>query len=292
MSQTAIASKGLVNLRSEPRQQSELLSQYRLGGKFEILGKEGNYYQVETDDEIKGWVHQSGIIINDALTPDDDIFSDRLMICVSHFSILREKESSDSLPVSLVFLGTILNLDEPVTNYYLKTREWLRVKLPDNTVAFMKKDDFNVLANYQERYYYNPKTAIDAARSLIGVSYLWGGTTPAAIDCSGMVQLCCGMAGKNLPRNSYQQAEIGELIEADSDFLSLQPGDLLFFSEGEKVSHVGMSLGQSRFIHSCLTYGQVVITSLKKGDVEYHQLFRDIYSFSKRLDWSLRDQTE
>lgn len=290
MSQTATASKGLVNLRAEPRQQSELLSQYLMGDKFEILSKENNYYQVDTEDEIKGWVHQSSLIINDSQTSDDDIFSDRLMICVSKFSILREKESIDSLPVSLVFLGTILDLDEPVTNYYLKTREWLRVKLPDNTVAFLKKDDFNVLANYQERYFFNPKTAVETALSLIGVSYLWGGTTPAAIDCSGMVRLCCRMAGKKLPRNSYQQAEIGGFIETDSDFISLLPGDLLFFSEGEKVSHVGLALGQGRFIHSSLTYGQVAITSLKKGDSDYHQLFRDIYSFSKRLEWGSDNQ--
>jgi hypothetical protein len=286
---TAIVSKGVVNLRGEPRQQSELLSQYLLGEKFVILSKEGNYYSAETDDEITGWVHQSGLIINDSGTSDDDIFSDRLVICVSHYSILHEKESRDSLPVAQVFLGTILNLDEPITNYYLKTREWLRAKLPDKTIAFLNKNDFNVLVNYEERHYYSPKTAVDTALSLIGVSYLWGGTTPAGLDCSGMVQLACRMAGKKLPRNSYQQAEMGNSLETDNDFLSLQAGDLLFFSEGERVSHVGLSLGSGRFIHSSLTCGQVGITSMKKKDTDFHQLFRDIFSFARCLDWGPLD---
>lgn len=286
MPQTATASKGLVNLRSEPKQQAELISQYLMGGKFEILGKEANYYRVETDDEVTGWIHQSSLVLNDASSSDDDIFSDRLMICLSSFSVLREKESEDSMPVATVFLGTILNLDEPVTNYYLKTREWLRVKLPDTSIAFLKKEDFNVFANYQERYYNNPKTAVDMALSLVGVSYLWGGTTPAALDCSGLVQLSCRMAGKLIPRNSYQQAEIGEQIELDSDFLALKPGDLLFFSEGERVSHVAIALDQGRFVHSSLTFGQVAVTSLRKSDKEFHQLFRDIYIFTKRLDWN------
>jgi len=286
---TAVVSKGVVNLRAEPRQQSELLSQYLLGEKFVILSKEGNYCSAETGDELTGWVHQSGLIINDAGASDDDIFSDRLVICVSHYSILREKENRDSLPVIQVFLGTILNLDEPITNYYLKTREWLRVKLPDETIAFLNKNDFNVLTNYEERHYYIPKTAVDTALSLIGVSYLWGGTTPAGLDCSGMVQLACRMAGKKLPRNSYQQAETGNSLETDNDFISLQAGDLLFFSEGERVSHAGMALGSGRFIHSSLTCGQVEITSMKKKDADFYQLFRDIFSFARRLDWGPRD---
>ena len=286
---TAVVSKGVVNLRAEPRQQSELLSQYLLGEKFVILSKEGNYCSAETGDELTGWVHQSGLIINDAGASDDDIFSDRLVICVSHYSILREKENRDSLPVIQVFLGTILNLDEPITNYYLKTREWLRVKLPDETIAFLNKNDFNVLTNYEERHYYIPKTAADTALSLIGVSYLWGGTTPAGLDCSGMVQLACRMAGKKLPRNSYQQAKAGIALETDDDFLSLKAGDLLFFSEGERVSHIGMALGNGRFIHSSLTCGQVEITSMKKKDTDFHQLFRDIFSFARRLDWGSRD---
>jgi hypothetical protein len=289
MTGTAVVSKGVVNLRAEPRQQSELLSQYLLGEKFIILSKEGNYYKVETDDEITGWVHQSSLMINDSGSSDDDIFSERLVICISHYSILREKESRDSLPVAQVFLGTILNLDEPITNYYLKTREWLRAKLPDDTIAFLNKNDFNVQVNYIERHYYNPKTAVNTALSLIGASYLWGGTTPLGLDCSGMVQLACRMAGKKLPRNSYQQAETGIPLETDSDFLSLQAGDLLFFSEGERVSHVGMALGTGKFIHSSLTCGQVAITSLKKKDTNFLQLFRDIFSFARRLDWGPQD---
>lgn len=287
MSGCGIALKGAVNLRAEPKQQSELLSQYLLGEKFEIKNKEGNYLQVETLDKLSGWIHQSGITIMESGTQEEE-FSDRRMICVSHYSTLHEKENRDSLPVAQVFLGTILNLDEPITNYYLKTREWLRVKLPDNVIAFLNKNDFNVLANYEERYYYNPKTAVDAALSLIGVPYLWGGTTPAGIDCSGMVQLAYRMAGKKLPRNSYQQAEEGSLLETDDDFLSLEMGDLLFFSEGERVSHVGMALGNGRFIHSSLTCGQVSITSMKKKDQDFIQLFRDIFSSARRIDWNAK----
>lgn len=287
MSGIGIALKGAVNLRAEPKQQSELLSQYLLGEKFEIKSKEGNYLQVETSDKLSGWIHQSGVTVMDSGVQEEE-FSDRRMICVSHYSTLHEKESRDSLPVAQVFLGTVLNLDEPITNYYLKTREWLRVKLPDNAIAFLNKNDFNVLANYEERYYYNPKTVVDTALSLIGVPYLWGGTTPAGIDCSGMVHLAYRMAGRKLPRNSYQQAEEGSLLETDDDFLSLEAGDLLFFREGERVSHVGIALGNGRFIHSSLTCGQVAITSMKKKDQDFIQLFRDIFCFARRIDWNAK----
>jgi len=283
MNLTAAASVGIANLLSEPKQQAELHSQYPLGEKFSVINKNDSYYQVETEDDLTGWLHKGSVIVQDE--PNNEDLQDNKLICVSPFSILRTKESRDSEGVHQVFLGTVLSLDEPITNYYLKNHNWLRVMLPDASFAFLEKKDFMVYSNYRERCFGKSKTAIDTAMHLLGVPYLWGGTTPAALDCSGLIQLAYRMAGKKLPRNSYQQAETGEPFNTGDDLESAEPGDLIFFSDNKRISHVGMLIEGSRFIHASLTYGKVVITSFSKKDREYNEFFRNIYRFARRHEW-------
>ena len=86
----------------------------------------------------------------------------------------------------------------------------------------------------------------DAAR-FTGVPYLWGGCTAFGIDCSGFAQLLHRLAGVIIPRDADMQFEAGRPV--DEPF---QPGDLLFFGEGDgrKITHVGVSLGGWRILHS------------------------------------------
>ena len=284
-SEIAIVRNGLVNLYAHPKQQSELQGQYLLGEVFGLLGEEGSYYKVQSDDGLTGWVHKGSLVTVRLEEVDDDVAASRKMICVSPFTILVDKETDDSQPVVMVFLGTVIEIDEPITNYYLKTREWLRVRLPDGELSFLRKKDFMVYSNYYEKYHNKPETAIKTALSLLGVPYLWGGTSPAGLDCSGMTQLAMRMSGKFLPRNSSRQAEVGDKNVFDELEL-IERGDLLFFAESVKVNHVGLSLGGAKFIHASLSYGKVTITSLDKKDREYDGFFRDIFKFTSRLNWS------
>ena len=76
--------------------------------------------------------------------------------------------------------------------------------------------------------------------------YLWGGTVAPNYDCSGLVQAAFASAGVRLPRDAYQQEEFVRKI-ALSD---LMPGDLVFFGTPVKATHVGLYLGNDRYIHS------------------------------------------
>jgi cell wall-associated NlpC family hydrolase len=74
--------------------------------------------------------------------------------------------------------------------------------------------------------------------------YLWGGRTLMGVDCSGFTQLIYKMAGKQLPRDAYQQAEVGELIAFIDE---AQTGDLAFFDNAEgKITHVGIVINQQK----------------------------------------------
>ncbi|MEG4939745.1 C40 family peptidase [Microcoleus sp. F4-D5] len=76
--------------------------------------------------------------------------------------------------------------------------------------------------------------------------YLWGGTVGPNYDCSGLMQAAFLAAGIWLPRDAYQQ----EAFTKPISITDLEPGDLVFFGTPEKATHVGLYLGDNRYIHS------------------------------------------
>lgn len=76
--------------------------------------------------------------------------------------------------------------------------------------------------------------------------YLWGGTVGPDYDCSGLMQAAFASVGIWLPRDAYQQEAFTQAIE----FGDLLPGDLIFFGTPAKANHVGLYLGDDRYIHS------------------------------------------
>lgn len=97
------------------------------------------------------------------------------------------------------------------------------------------------------------------ANSFLGVPYLWGGTTPAGFDCSGLVQYCYReVFNIELPRTTYYQCEVG----VEVPFAELLPGDLLFFADGGDVHHVAMYLGDGYYVEAPHTGDVVKITAM------------------------------
>ena len=90
-----------------------------------------------------------------------------------------------------------------------------------------------------------------------GAPYLWGGRTEWGIDCSGLVQAVYAARGINLPRDSDQQFGQGHEIAMATDGAGYEAGDLLFFAERGRVSHVALWAGAGRIVHSALGRGGV-----------------------------------
>ncbi len=103
------------------------------------------------------------------------------------------------------------------------------------------------------------QTAIDA----MGTPYSWGGSDANGYDCSGLVQYAYEQHGIILPRVSRDQMRMGRAVEPRLD--ALRPGDILGFSvEGNGITHVGLYVGEGRFIHSASE--GVKISSLSATD--------------------------
>lgn len=92
----------------------------------------------------------------------------------------------------------------------------------------------------------------------LGIPYRFGGTTVAGFDCSGLAQYAYARAGKRIPRTTAQQWQ--ELAPVARN--RLVAGDLLFFRIDGKISHVGLYLGENRFVHAPSSGRKVSIAEL------------------------------
>lgn len=102
------------------------------------------------------------------------------------------------------------------------------------------------------------------ALSLIDTGYRFGGKNPeAGLDCSGMVSYIYGKAtGMKLEGNAAQMAKQGRSV----DRRDMQPGDLVFFNTRNRPrSHVGIYVGDGKFVHAPQSRGKVKVSSLRSG---------------------------
>ena len=106
-----------------------------------------------------------------------------------------------------------------------------------------------------------PDSVVAAARSQLGTRYVWGAERPGqAFDCSGLVRFVMSALRIDLPRTAHEQATQGTKVARD--VTKLRPGDLLTFGKGSKVQHIGVYVGQGRFIHASTSQRRVVEASI------------------------------
>ena len=108
-----------------------------------------------------------------------------------------------------------------------------------------------------------PATTGERAASIaldqVGVPYRYGGTGPRGFDCSGLVQFAYDGAGVSVPRTTRQLWSAATTVDDDE----MRVGDLLFFSISGKMSHVGMYVGDGRFVHAPQSGRRVSVASLE-----------------------------
>jgi cell wall-associated NlpC family hydrolase len=109
-------------------------------------------------------------------------------------------------------------------------------------------------------------TAMNAALSMRGQPYVWGGAAPGGFDCSGLTSWAYKQAGVNLPRSSRAQYGVGRSVSRDA----LLPGDLLFFgSSADSIHHVAMYIGNDMIVHASTTGTPVKSAPISGGGSDY-----------------------
>ncbi|MFA6570946.1 MAG: C40 family peptidase, partial [Bacteroidota bacterium] len=90
------------------------------------------------------------------------------------------------------------------------------------------------------------KSILHEAETWLGTPYCWGGEDRGCTDCSGFTKNIYQAIGVNLPRTAADQFSAGLLVDMDN----IKTGDLIFFKKGDKITHVGIYIGNNQFIHA------------------------------------------
>jgi cell wall-associated NlpC family hydrolase len=159
-------------------------------------------------------------------------------------------------------------------------------RLPDGSAGRLTDGRWATWEELVAGYPQTGDAVVETAREWAGTPYVWGGRTRWGSDCSGLVQAVYRLHGFLLPRDSYQQAEIGEPIDVGAGFAILEPGDLLFFrgDEAPGVVHVALSLGGAGILHAAQGHGLVAEDELTGGSPLQRSLAESLVG-ARRLFW-------
>ena len=270
--QWGVVKTAVTSLRTAPRHAAEMCTQAGMGTPMKLLQKDGSWWKVQLPDEYTGYVPANTIKTMSQQEYDQWRKSRKVMVTDIETALL-DKEGN---VVSDLLLGNVLQILNPSDIngllYDNNGDPYLDIWTPDQRKGIVYVDNhFNVLAGFSRLDAPSPTDRqfdadkiIDTAMALMGRVYLWGGTSPRMNDCSGLVKVCYLSCGIILRRDASQQAMTGKTV---SSLKEAKKGDLLFFgTSAGKVNHVGIYIGNGRFIHSS---GQVKINSLNSGDKDY-----------------------
>ena len=231
---------GIVPVRKEPKDQSEMISQILFGQHFKILEVKTKWIYIHlASDNYKGWICSKQY---QEITYEDfeNISLNRFPLVLSNYSFLECLDSKELVPIST---GAILPF---YNNGIIKIRK--RKYRFKGEISSLSKDDI-----------------IKYAFKFLNTPYLWGGKGVLGIDCSGFTQLVYCLCGITIPRDAFQQAEIGKKV----NFKTIIPGDLIvFINENDRIHHVGIAISNDQIIHAS---GKVRIDLLNNDGIIHAQ---------------------
>ena len=274
----AIVNISVANLRSHPSHSSELVTQATLGTMLKVYKKEDDWYYVQTPDQYLAWVDAGGIELADGQKAENWEADVKIIYTQTYGHAYLEPDDNASI-VSDLTAGNMLTILKYTDKNYI-------VRFPDGRNAYVRENEAEPYDSWLNNLNPTNETLVSTGKALMGVPYLWGGTSTKGVDCSGFTKTIYFLNGMVIPRDASQQVHTGILVDSTGNFVKLQAGDLLFFgtkatdSANEKVVHVGMWIDNNEFIHSS---GRVRISSVDKASKNYDEYNMNRYLRTKRI---------
>ena len=270
---SGVVNLSVANLRVSPSHQAELATQVLLGTTVDLLQEQQGYYRVRTPEGYIAWVTTSSVTPMTATALAQWKSAEKVIVSAD-FGHTYTEPDRQSARISDLVMGDLLMALGKSGDYY-------QVQYPDGRRAYV---DHELVRPFDEWLGTREATAeniLAAAKTMMGVPYLWGGTSVKGVDCSGFTKTAYLMNGVIIPRDASQQVLAGAPIDIlsagkfdpDKAVRNLKPADLLFFAAGKgrtpdaRITHVALYLGNGEYIHSA---GSVHINSMLPDAPNYN----------------------
>ncbi len=289
-----VVAQNVVALYAAPDADSEMVSQAVSGDRVTVVEEQGGFSHVATPDRYAGWAAAHALS-----RPVDDSDSPTATVSTLFADVFTAPDPRSEIITKLV-VGTRVVLDRRAG-----PGDWVPLLLPGGGAGYAHRvglshtygeaaGDLQAAlgggVRRQDLVAALGRQAAQTALRLVGTPYLWGGVTPFGIDCSGLTQLAYKLNGVQLLRDAHLQQNdrrFGGVEEGQGlDTALLEDGDLVFFSrrEDRRPTHVGMALGDGRFVHA---RGGLGVRVDDCGMTEYAETYAGAIRLSPDADFAV-----
>lgn len=268
-----VVNLSVANLRMKKGHSSEMATQVLLGAKVNILKEEDGEYLLRTAEGYLAWTPKSSVV---AMYDEEYQAWNQKPKVIFHrdFGKALIQPHQNAMRISDLVYGDILaKIGE--------TEDYVQVEYPDKRKGYIPNGEVMLFSTWLDQREASAENILSSAQTMMGLPYLWGGTSVKAVDCSGFTKTVYFMNGLIIPRDASQQVNAGIPVDIldeqgnldyDKAVKNLRPADLLFFagskatSENPRVTHVALYMGQGEFIHAA---GTVRINSMNPEAPNY-----------------------
>jgi gamma-D-glutamyl-L-lysine dipeptidyl-peptidase len=250
----AIVTAAVAPLQREPRASSDRVSDALHGETLVALERRDTWLRVRAADGYHAWIHTGYVALGASDWAED--WSTR----ATARSLSAELRCEDAR-FRLVIGARVA----PRRSGEVETADGLLWEVAAGTVR--RESELRAEA----RLVAAPEWAL---RRFSGAPYLWGGRTEWGVDCSGLAQATYAARGVPLPRDADLQSVTGQEVPIDPSGGSYAAGDLLFFADGRRITHVALWAGAGRIVHAALSRGGLASDDLF-GDAPAAKRLRD-----------------
>jgi len=240
----------LTGLYARPSFLAKMLSELLNGWGVEVLREQERWCFVRQDDGYLGWAYMPYLTQHPTVSPPP------MHVVCEPVSLLRSDPAPDAALVTRILGGTHVSARKSDSG-------WINLSLMGDHEGWTPAGALRPLSALPTDEAGRRAQIVTDAFRFVGVPYLWGGCSALGTDCSGFARLLHHLIGLSLPRDADMQFSAGK----SADF-PYQPGDLLFFGENgrsgaPKITHVAVSLGDWRIIHSSRSRNGVYVDDVQ-----------------------------
>jgi gamma-D-glutamyl-L-lysine dipeptidyl-peptidase len=241
----AVVLSAVENMYSAADADKDVVSQALLGQVVTVLESRDGFARIETPDRYSGWVASRSLFeYPDAAAPRYAARGEVAEVVALMANLYRDPDVTTARPKAQGPLGARLEVVRPAED---AQKRWVLVRLPTGENAFVQSGDVRVADAAGMRARGSEADLVATARRFAGVPYLWGGMSVRGVDCSGLTSRVYAVNGVDLRRDADMQFDDPRASQVER--ADLRPGDLVFFGQ-KKITHVGMYVGDGRFINA------------------------------------------